>query len=108
MFPLNLQALWTVARGKKISFPVTPKDRQVGTFPRLVRWQIALVVFTLAGLIWGWSAYAADRPGYTLGAMIANTLWGLSNALSMMPMIRAAFWQPDPVYEAPIIEAASQ
>jgi cellulose synthase (UDP-forming) len=79
--PAQPQALWTVARGKKISFPVTPKDRQVGTFPRLVRWQIALVVFTLAGLIWGWSAYAADRPGYTLGAMIANTLWGLSNAL---------------------------
>jgi cellulose synthase (UDP-forming) len=108
MFPLNLKALWTVARGKKISFPVTPKERQGGSFPRLVRWQIALVVFTLAGLVWGWSAFAADRPGYTLGAMIANTLWGLSNVLSMLPMIRAAFWQPHPVYEAPIIEAASQ
>jgi cellulose synthase (UDP-forming) len=108
MFPLNLKALWTVALGKKISFPVTPKERQGGSFPRLVRWQIALVVFTLAGLIWGWSAFAADRPGYTLGAMIANTLWGLSNVLSMLPMIRAAFWQPHPVYEAPIIDAASQ
>ncbi len=108
MFPLNLKALWTVALGKKISFPVTPKDRQVGSFPRLVRWQIALVVFTLAGLVWGWSAYASGRPGYTLGAMIANTLWGMSNALAMMPMIRAAFWQPDPTYEAPILEAAAQ
>jgi cellulose synthase (UDP-forming) len=108
MFPLNLKALWTVALGKKISFPVTPKERQGGSFPRLVRWQIVLVVFTLAGLIWGWSAFAADRPGYTLGAMIANTLWGLSNVLSMLPMIRAAFWQPHPVYEAPLIEAASQ
>jgi cellulose synthase (UDP-forming) len=108
MFPLNLKALWTVALGKKISFPVTPKERQGGSFPRLVRWQIVLVVFTLAGLIWGWSAFAADRPGYTLGAMIANTLWGLSNVLSMLPMIRAAFWQPHPVYEAPIIDAASQ
>jgi cellulose synthase (UDP-forming) len=36
--------------------------------------------------------------------MVANTLWGTSNALSMVPMIRAAFWQPDPVYEASIVE----
>jgi cellulose synthase (UDP-forming) len=107
MFPLNLQALWAVVRGKKISFPVTPKDRQVGSYPRLVRWQIAVVVLTGAGLIWGWSAFAAGREGYSLGAMIANTVWGASNMLSMLPMIRAAFWQPDPVYEAAIVEGAA-
>jgi cellulose synthase (UDP-forming) len=39
--------------------------------------------------------------------MIANTVWGLSNVLSMIPMIRAAFWQPDPVYEAAIVEGAT-
>jgi cellulose synthase (UDP-forming) len=104
MFPLNLQALWAVVRGRKISFPVTPKDRQVGSYPRLVRWQIALVVLTTAGLLWGWVSFALGREGYTLGAMVANTLWGTSNALSMVPMIRAAFWQPDPVYEASIVE----
>ncbi|MFC4170791.1 glycosyltransferase [Microvirga sp. GCM10011540] len=107
MFPLNLQALWTVVRGKKISFPVTPKDRQVGSYPRLVKWQIAVVVLTLTGLIWGWSAFAAGREGYSLGAMIANTVWGISNALAMVPMIKAAFWQPDLVYEAAIVEGAT-
>jgi cellulose synthase (UDP-forming) len=25
----------------------------------------------------------------------------------MLPMIRAAFWQPDPVYEAAIVEGAT-
>jgi cellulose synthase (UDP-forming) len=108
MFPLNLQALWTVARRKKISFPVTPKDRQVGSYPRLVKWQIAVAVLTVAGLVWGWSAFAAGVAGYSLGAMIANTVWGLNNALSMLPIIRAAFWQPHPVYEAPILEQATQ
>jgi cellulose synthase (UDP-forming) len=39
--------------------------------------------------------------------MIANTLWGLSNALSMLPVIRAAYWQPDPEYEAAIVEGAA-
>jgi cellulose synthase (UDP-forming) len=106
MFPLSLQALWAVARRRKISFPVTPKDRQVGTYGRLVRWQIALVVATIAGLIWGWIALGTGREGYTLGAMIANTLWGLSNVLSMVPIIRAAYWQPDPVFEAHIVEGA--
>jgi cellulose synthase (UDP-forming) len=107
MFPLSLQALWAVVRGQKISFPVTPKDRQVGTYGRLVRWQIALVVATMAGLVWGWAAYATGREGYTLGAMIANTLWGFSNALSMLPIIRAAYWQPDPEFEAAIVEGAT-
>jgi cellulose synthase (UDP-forming) len=106
MFPLNLQALWAVVRGRKISFPVTPKDRQVGTYGRLVRWQIALVVVTMAGLAWGWAAYGMGREGYTLGAMIANTLWGFSNALAMLPVIRAAYWQPDPEFEAAIVEGA--
>ncbi len=106
MFPLNLQALWAVVRGQKISFPVTPKDRQVGTYGRLVRWQIGLVIVTLLGLAWGWFSYGTGREGYTLGAMIANTLWGLSNALSMLPVIRAAYWQPDPEYEAAIAEGA--
>jgi len=107
MFPLNLQALWAVVRGRKISFPVTPKDRQIGTYPRLVKWQIAVAVLTIAGLTWGWSAFAAGHSGYSIGAMIANTLWGGSNVLSMLPMIRAAFWQPDPVYEEPIVEGAT-
>lgn len=102
-FPLNLQALWAVMRGKKISFPVTPKDRQVGTYGRLVRWQIAVVVLTLGGLAWGWTAYGLGHNGYTLGAMIANTLWGLSNTLAMLPIIRAAFWQPDMEFEADIV-----
>ncbi|UIJ70433.1 glycosyltransferase [Aurantimonas sp. HBX-1] len=108
MFPLNLKALWTVVRGSQISFPVTPKERQSGNFPQLVRWQIAVVIATSAGLIWGWAAYGLGAAGYTLGAMIANTLWGGSNMLSMLPMIRAAFWQPDPVYELPVIEGAGK
>lgn len=103
-FPLGLQALWAVIRGKKISFPVTPKDRQVGTYGRLVRWQIGVAVLTVLGLVWGWIAYAIALPGYSLGAMLANTVWGLSNASSMLPIIRAAFWQPDREFEAEIVE----
>jgi cellulose synthase (UDP-forming) len=31
-FPVNFRALWTVLRGQKIKFHVTPKDRQEGNF----------------------------------------------------------------------------
>ena len=102
-FPLSIQALWTVLRGKKIAFPVTPKDRQVGTYGRLVRWQIAVIVLTVASLAWGWFAYGQGQYGYGLGAMLANTLWGLTNAGSMLPIIRAAFWQPDAEFESEIV-----
>ncbi len=102
-FPLGLQALWTVLRRKKISFPVTPKDRQVGTYGKLVRWQIAIAVLTIAGLVWGWMAFMQGQSGYGLGAMLANTVWGLTNAISMLPIIRAAYWQPDPEFEGDIV-----
>lgn len=102
-FPLSLQALWTVMRGKKISFPVTPKDRQVGTYGRLVRWQIGVAILTMASLGWGWFAYTQGNIGYGLGAMLANTLWGVTNAASMLPIIRAAYWQPDPEFESDIV-----
>lgn len=104
IFPLNLKALWSVLRGQKISFPVTPKERSEGRYLRLVRWQIILVIATLAGLGWGWWAYLAGHAGYSLGAIIANTVWGMNNILSLTPIIIAAIWQPDREYESPIIK----
>jgi cellulose synthase (UDP-forming) len=105
-FAINLKALWTVIRRRKVSFPVTPKDRQEGTYPRLVRWHILIVVVTLIAMAWGAVGFVNGRPGYTLGAMIANVLWGLSNIFSLLPIIRSAFWRPDPNYDVPILEKA--
>lgn len=104
MFPLNLKALWTVARGKKISFPVTPKDRTEGRFLHLVRWQILFVTLTLAGMIWAWSLHLAGMGTYSLGGLIANTVWGANNILSLMPIILAAIWSPDPEFDIPVME----
>lgn len=94
-FPLNLQALWAVVRGKQIKFPVTPKTRQSGNFARLVWPQIALALATLAGLAWAGLQVALANPTYSLGGLIANGFWGLNNIAAMAIMIRAAFWKPD-------------
>jgi cellulose synthase (UDP-forming) len=94
-FPINLRALWTVARGEKIKFPVTPKVRQSGNFSRLVMPQIALVGLTLAALIFGIASWLLGREGYTAGGLVANGFWAANNILAMGGMIFAAFWKPD-------------
>ena len=104
MFPLTLRALWTVAQGKKISFPVTPKDRSEGRFLHLVKWQILLVILTLAGIAWAWSLHLAGLGAYSLGGLVVNSVWGANNVLSLMPIIRAAVWAPDPEFDLPVME----
>ncbi len=94
-FPLSLQAIWAVLRGRQIKFPVTPKERQSGNFVRLVWPQIAICVLTALCLAYAGVRYAAGDPAYSLGGLIANGFWGLNNILAMSIIIRAAFWKPD-------------
>jgi cellulose synthase (UDP-forming) len=94
-FPINLRALWTVARGEKIKFPVTPKVRQSGNFARLVMPQMAVVAVTLLALLVGLASWLLGREGYTAGGLVANGFWAANNILAMGGMIFAAFWKPD-------------
>lgn len=93
-FPLGLRAIWTVLKGEKISFPVTPKDRQSGNFLRLVRPQIAVLILTVAGMIWGLGALAIGGTDHSLTGVVTNCLWGLNNCAAMAGMIAAARWLP--------------
>jgi cellulose synthase (UDP-forming) len=104
MFPLNLQALWAVARGRKISFPVTPKQRSEGRFLSLVKWQILVVLLTITSLTWAWSLYLSGNGNYSIGGLVANTLWGANNIMSLSPIILAAVWRPDPEFDLPVME----
>lgn len=100
-FPLGLQAIMTVARGEKISFKVTPKVRQSGNFLRLVRPQIAVVVLTLAGMVWASAALWTGTTSHSASGVLANVLWGLNNCFAMGGIIAAAMWQPPETEEAP-------
>ncbi len=93
-FPLGLKAIYAVARGESISFKVTPKVRQSGNFLALVRPQIAIVVLTVLGAIWGIGALAIGSTDHSVSGVVANLLWGLNNCLAMGGMIAAAQWQP--------------
>jgi cellulose synthase (UDP-forming) len=94
-FPINLRALWAVARGEQIKFKVTPKDRQSGTFQRLVTPQIAIVALTAAALAYALLAFALGSEAYTAGGLIANGFWAANNIIAMSGIILAAFWRPD-------------
>ena len=94
-FPTNLRALWTVMKGEKISFPVTPKDRQEGNFLGLAIPQTVIIVLTIIGIIFAWSQYQMEHPSYDINGVLLNTFWGLNNILALSGIIFAAMWKPD-------------
>ncbi|MGI3165686.1 glycosyltransferase [Pseudooceanicola sp. 200-1SW] len=93
-FPLGLKAIWTVLRGEKISFTVTPKDRNADTFLRLVKPQMAVLILTALGGLWGAGALWLGSTPHSLTGVVTNCLWGLNNCVAMWGMIAAALWQP--------------
>ena len=93
-FPVGLRAIWSVARGQKISFEVTPKARQSGNFLSLVRPQIALVALTICAGVWALGAIAFGETSHSATGAIANILWGANNCLAMLGIIAAALWVP--------------
>ncbi len=94
-FPTNLRALWTVMKGEKISFPVTPKDRQEGNFLNLAIPQTVIIVLTIIGIIFAWSQYQLEHPSYDINGVLLNTFWGLNNILALSGIIFAALWKPE-------------
>lgn len=94
-FPTNLRALWTVMKGEKISFPVTPKNRQEGTFLHLAVPQTVIILLTIIGIVYAWSQYQLEHPSYEINGVLLNTFWGLNNIIALSSIIFAAIWKPD-------------
>ncbi|HZY20259.1 MAG TPA: glycosyltransferase [Ramlibacter sp.] len=93
-FPVNLRALWTVLRGEKIKFHVTPKERQEGSFLHLVYPQLAVIVLTLGGLAYAAWRVVVQGHAQELPNLVVNVAWGLNNVFAMLPLVRAAMWKP--------------
>ena len=93
LFPLYIQAVWSVLTGRSIKFQVTPKQRQTGKYLHLIKPQIVIVVLTALGIIW--SIYR-----FLIGDLndpwmyILNAAWALYNVALISVVIRAAVWQP--------------
>ncbi|MEM7294130.1 MAG: glycosyltransferase [Pseudomonadota bacterium] len=108
-FPVGLRAIWTVLRGKKISFPTTPKERQEGNFFHMVIPQFACIVLTLVGIVYATANYYISPNNALLYGLIANIFWGLNNIAALSGLVLSAFWAPeDDEYEVESDVAAVQ
>lgn len=94
-FPVNLRALWTVIIGRKISFPVTPKDRQTGRHVKLIWPQLSIIVLTFCGIIFGFISIFNGWGEYTLTGVVSNSFWGLNNVFALWGIVTAALWDPE-------------
>lgn len=55
-------------------------------------------------MVWAWSLHLAGLGTYSVGGLVANTVWAGNNVLSLLPIIRAAVWVPDPEFDLPVME----
>ena len=94
-FPFNLKALWTVARGKKISFPVTSKVRQDGNFLGIVWPQALIFGLTGLGIVYAWIAFMLGFGVHAVEGLFINTFWGFNNMIAMSGILYAACWRPE-------------
>ena len=93
-FPINLKALWTVARGKKISFPVTSKIRQDGVFLHLVWPQLTVMIVTMTAIGFAWIKHLSGSGSYGFDGLFLNTFWGMINIVAMSGTVYSAIWMP--------------
>lgn len=93
LFPLFIQAVWSVFSGTRLNFQVTPKQRQSGKYLNLVIPQLTIVILTLVGMAWSLIRFAMGTlPNPWI--YLINSSWAIYNICLLSVIIRAAVWQP--------------
>ncbi|MDZ7957849.1 MAG: glycosyltransferase [Aulosira sp. DedQUE10] len=93
LFPLLIQAVWSVFSGKAIKFQVTPKQRQSGIYLQLIWPQILVFTVTILGIIWSLYRFAIGQLNYPF-IYLLNSFWAIYTLLLLWSVIHASFWQP--------------
>lgn len=93
LFPLLIQAVWSVFTGQKLNFQVTPKQRQSGIYLRLVLPQLLVFTLTILGILWSLYRFAIGHLNNPLVHLL-NGAWAIYNLLLLWAIIRASVWQP--------------
>jgi cellulose synthase (UDP-forming) len=93
LFPLLIQAVWSVFTGQKINFQVTPKQRQSGIYLRLVWPQLVIFTLTIIGILWSLYRFATGHLNNPWVHLL-NSGWAVYNLLLLWVIIRASVWQP--------------
>ena len=93
LFSLWIQAVVSVFTGKKLSFVVTPKQRQKGNYLPLVWPQILIIVLTISAIVFGFWGYYTGMD-YQLNGVLINTFWGVYNCVMLSALVKAAVYKP--------------
>ncbi|MEA5552649.1 glycosyltransferase [Anabaena cylindrica UHCC 0172] len=94
LFPLLIQAVWSVLTGKSIKFQVTPKQRQSGIYLQLIWPQLTVFILIILGIIWSLYRFAIGQLETPLIYLI-NGAWSIYILSLLWAIISAAVWQPD-------------
>lgn len=90
LFALNLAALWSVLRGKPLTFNPTRKSVSTGSQLHLVWPQLSIVSLSLLGVGFAaWQVLGGYR--WDTGAVVANSFWALYNSAALSGFIFAGF-----------------
>lgn len=93
LFPLFIQAVWSVFSRTPLNFQVTPKQRQSGKYLNLVIPQLTIVILSLVGMAW-------SLIRFMMGTLpdpwiyLINSSWAIYNICLLSVVIKAAVWQP--------------
>lgn len=93
LFPVWIQSFFSVLTGKKLSFMVTPKQRQSGNYLPLVWPQVLIVGLTIGAILFGVFSYIVGWNSQ-LDGIFVNLFWGSYNIIMLSAIIRAAVYKP--------------
>ncbi|BAY32425.1 cellulose synthase [Nostoc carneum NIES-2107] len=93
IFPLLIQAVWSVFSGKAIKFKVTPKERQSGIYFKLIWPQLLMFILSILGMLWSLYRFAIGSLDYPW-VYLLNGVWATYNLSLLWSVIRASYWKP--------------
>ena len=92
-FWFMLMALYSIARGKKVKFNVTPKDKGFGKSTQHILPHIILIALSLLGVAYNVVLLEIGHHPSPSG-FAANAFWTIFNIVALSIIIRAAYWKP--------------
>lgn len=93
MFPLNIKAVLSVFTGKKLTFVVTPKQREGGKDFRLIWPQSFLIVLSAAAIAFAIAGFFMGSSLSIIG-LVVNVFWAMYNIVSLGVVVKALYYEP--------------
>jgi cellulose synthase (UDP-forming) len=98
LFPIWIQAILSVVTGARLSFDVTPKQRQTGNYLPLIWPQLTVMGLAVAAALFGLYGLATGLNSNAAGILI-NVFWCVYNIVLLSTIVRSALYKPPADWE---------